>query len=124
MKKEMWKTQLPTWAEQVTTIGKVPFLFLALKDLDNNDLHEIALHLNNKQPGFYFLISDLGEKSLFVAQTDPKFLKVVNMKNFGSWLKDEHGLRGGGKIDSLQGGGGKFDTKLAKSIAGWIKENQ
>ncbi len=124
MKKSMWKTQIPQWLEQVQTIDSLPFLLLSLEDYNNNELREIAEQLNAKKPGCYFLVSSAeDDKSVFVALVDKLHQNTLDMKKFASWLKDEHGLQGGGKPGSLQGGGGKFDASLETSIKNWLQKS-
>jgi len=95
LKKEFWRTQLPQWATQAETVNSMPALVLALKDYGADELKEIANSLQQKQPGFYFVISATDDKSNFVITLDPKFASSLDLKNFGSWLKDTLGLRGG-----------------------------
>ena len=99
----------------------MPFLFLQLEDLGNDELREIASHLSSKKPGFYFLTSTANGRNMFLSIISPEFLDTVSMQNFAAWLKDEHGLRGGGAKNILQGGGEKFDAKLGEAIKAWLK---
>lgn len=124
LKKQLLKSQLPVWEKQITTIGKVPYLFLALNDLSIEELREIATNLNSKQSGFYFIASTTDNKALFLCSANTEIANIVNMQNFGSWLKDTHGLRGGGSKNLLQGGGAKIDANLGDAIAQWIAKNQ
>ena len=120
LRKSMWKTEIGKWIEGVATIGVVPFLFLNLDDYSAEELKEIATELNKKKPGFYFLISNLSDKSVFYAYLDPVFKDKLNMKNFSSWLKDGAGLQGGGSETHLQGGGAKTTKNLEEKIKEWI----
>ncbi len=51
-----------------------------------------------------------------------QFADKVNMTNFAAWLKDEYGLRGGARNNTLQGGGGKFDPQLENAIKDWLQK--
>lgn len=124
IKRQLWKSQLPVWETKVTSVGKVPYLFLSLEDFSNEDLREVVSHLNSKKPGFYFFTSMTDDKGIFLSSLARELAANVNLKNFASWLKDTHGLRGGGSDTSLQGGGAKFDAKLGESIQDWLKSNQ
>lgn len=123
LKKNLWKSQLPMWEQQVTKINSVPFLYLQVEDLSAEDMREIASSLSSKQPGFYFIVSQTDDRCTFLGALSPKFENVVNLKNFGTWLKDTHGLRGGSSANTLQGGGGKIDAKLKEDIVRWLKTN-
>jgi hypothetical protein len=46
------------------------------------------------------------------------------MKNFSSWLKEKHNLRGGGSKNILQGGGAQIEANLNDSIKEWVLKNQ
>lgn len=121
-KQQLWKSQLPVWLDQVQMVGSVPFLFLHLKDLNVEEMREVANNLNTKKPGFYFLVSESGDRFNFLCSLAHSFAKTIQLKNFGTWLKDNYGLRGGGSETNLQGGGAKFDPKLADAIKGWVQE--
>lgn len=122
LKKEFWRAQVPGWLAQVEMVGSIPALVLSLKDFGADDLKELANALQQKQPGFYFMISATDDKSNFVMTVDPKFASTLNLKDFGTWLKDEHGLRGGVSQNSIQGGGGKFGANLQEAIFGWLRQ--
>ena len=115
---------LPQWKEETTEVNGIPFLFLSFTDTANDELREIAQLLQKQQPGFYFLISEKDIRSNFLVSNADQFSDRLNLKDFGSWLKDEHGLRGGGPKNILQGGGGKIDMKLRDAIVGWLKNKK
>lgn len=123
LKKQMWQIQLPMWEQQVTKINNMPFLFIALKQFESEQLREIANTLAQKQPGFYFVVSSLDDRSLFLAHLSEQFATHVNLKKFAAWLKDEHGLRGGGVKNTIQGGGAKFDANLGDRIKEWLTKH-
>ncbi|MDR3550752.1 MAG: hypothetical protein P4L31_05020, partial [Candidatus Babeliales bacterium] len=124
LKQQVFKAQVPTWIAQTVTVGKVPYLFLALNDLSAEDLREAASHLIAKQHGFNFLISKTGDKVNFLCVLSPDLTTTVDLKKFAAWLKDNHQLRGGSTATSLQGGGVKFDAKLKDDIREWLTSNQ
>ncbi|HRN78468.1 MAG TPA: alanine--tRNA ligase [Candidatus Dependentiae bacterium] len=120
LRTQLWQTQIPVWLQHIETINGLPFLFLDLQNFAGDELRDIAHALNKQHPGFYFVISQLDGRSFFFAELAEKFFDTINLQKFGSWLQDEHGLRGGGKKNSLQGGGGKFDAKLKESMTEWL----
>ena len=120
LKQQMIAAQLPSWHKQIKEIKNIPFLFIALKNADGNELREITSLLQNKQSGFYIAVSDLHNRTQFVANLSPQFSDRIDLKKFGSFLKDEHGIRGGGTKNILQGAGGKFDAKLESAIIDWL----
>lgn len=121
-KKQAWRAQLPNWFNQVETIKKIPTHVLLLKDFEHDELKEIINALQQKQPGFYFVASESNAKSIFLTSLHTQLSDAINLKEFSSWLKDTHGLRGGGSKNSLQGGGGKFDANLKAEILNWLKK--
>lgn len=124
LKQQMYKAQVPHWISQLQTIGAVPYLFLNIQNVTAEDLREIASYLTSKHPGLYFLSSATGEKVSFLCILTPTLTTTLDLKKFGSWLKDTHGLRGGASATSLQGGGSKIDAKLNDDIKNWIQNNQ
>lgn len=124
LKKQLLKAQLPVWEKSITTVGKIPYLFLALQDLTIEDLREIAASLGSKHPGFYVLTSTADNRASFLCSATPDVASTINMQIFSSWLKETHGLRGGGSKNLLQGGGAKIDANLGDSIVQWLIQNQ
>ena len=122
LRQQMVLANLPRWKEETTNVNGIPFLFLSFTDTAQDELRDIALRLQQQQPGFYFLISETDSRSTFLVSNTDQFSDRLNLKDFGSWLKDEHGLRGGGPKNILQGGGGKIDAKLSEVVVGWLKK--
>lgn len=122
LKKDLLKLQLPTLAHGMQEINGVPFLFASLEQANNDELKDAAHALMTQKPGFYFLISATGDRSLFLATLSAQYANQVDLQKFASWLTQEHGLRGGAKKDAVQGGGGKFGANLKASIESWISK--
>jgi len=124
LKQSLWHAQLPQWEQQVETIDSIPFLFLALKNMGQNELRNIVLELSERKPGFYFIMSNINNRVIFYSILSDQLTNRLNLENFASWLKEEHGLRCGGSKNTLQGGGDKFDANLGDAIKTWIKQQQ
>lgn len=132
LKKQLWQSQLPVWEQEVEIVGSIPTLCLQLTGLGNEELRDIAAYLQNKKPGFYFLVTadEASSTSLrmsgviFFTSLAPQFKDALNLKNFGAWLNEHHALRGGGSATSLQGGGAKISARLKDEIVEWIKNHQ
>ncbi|MCK5632177.1 alanine--tRNA ligase [bacterium] len=122
LKSQEWKTKLPQWQQEVTTINNIPFLFLPLEDFANDDMRQISKQLMQKKPGLYFLISKTNDKSIFICSLDKQFANRVNLKEFSTLLKEKYNLRGGGNQTSLQGGGPVFDPSLQIFITQWLNK--
>lgn len=112
LKKELIKTQLTSWTETIKTINGVPFLSLLVEDCAGDELKEIISGLQSKQPGFYCVASNCGDKSLFYAEIAPAFQSKIDTKKVAAVLKAAE-LRGGGKAGTLQGGGPRLKTAVA-----------
>ncbi len=121
LKQKILTAQLPAWKKEISDVNNVPFLFIKLDDAPHDMLRDIAQKLQSKKPGLYFLISGANGKSFFLTSLASQFSDTVNLKKFGAWLKDTHGLRGGGSATMLQGGGGKIDASLRDAIVQWLK---
>jgi len=123
LKKESWKTQLPTWLESVEEVKGIPFGFFALADYGADELKEIAQKLADKKPGFYFMLSCQKDRCSLFSLLSDQFTTQVDLKAFSTWLKDSFGLRGGGKKGILQGGGPFVDqAAVKKGIEEWLKD--
>ena len=123
LKKQSWKSLIPQWQEQVVPVGNVPFLFLGLEDFGNDDLKNIALEIEKKSPGMYFLVSHSAadaKRINFFAYVSKAHSKEVDLKKMASVLKD-HGLRGGGSTTLMQGGGVDIDVKnIEQVVREWV----
>ncbi len=121
LKQQLWQISIDTWLKNKEIINDIPFIFAAFDDVTAEELRDIATLIQQKSPGLCFLVSTADNKCNFLTAVSEQLADRVNMKNFASWLKDAHGLRGGGSKNSLQGGGVKFDPQLKNAIAGYLK---
>jgi len=120
LKKQLLKSQLATWQNAITTVGKVPFLYLVLDDASADDLKWIAQELEKTAPGLYVLLSkDATGRCSFIAYAAKGIEQVVPMKQL-SQLLQQHELRGGGGGNSLQGGGAKVPAQLEGIITAML----
>ena len=122
LRADAWRAQLPQWRQETQTINGMPFLFVHTRDMDAATLREIVNTLAHETPGMYFGINEDNDRTMFMCYRSANFSDRVNLKKFSTWLKDKHGLRGGGGGDTLQGGGGKFDASLKDAIIGWLQK--
>lgn len=123
LKKNLWRAQIPEWKKEISMVKNLPFLFVSTEDLAAEDLREIVNALSTQQPGLYFVVSNADDRATFLCSLSSSHANAMNLKNFGTWLKDVHGLRGGGSANTLQGGGAKINASLKNEIIRWIEEN-
>jgi alanine--tRNA ligase len=123
LKQQLWHNSVDTWLKAKTEIKQVPFLFLAIDDVSSEEIRDIATMLQQKSPGLYFLVGTMYSKLNFFVTASDHAAGIVNMKNFATWLKDTHGLRGGASKNTIQGGGDKFDPLLKDTIIAFLKNN-
>lgn len=120
LKQQLWHAKLPEWEREVEVINKIPFLFLQLGQATSEELRDIAHTLSQKKPGFYFLLSNIDNRSMFYCIIDQQVAATINIKDFAQWLKSTFNLRGGIRDNVLQGGGGKVDSDIKEAIKTWI----
>jgi alanyl-tRNA synthetase len=96
-------------------IGKVPFGYITLDDATTDDLREAATLLQQHQKGLYVLVSTTDDKTSFYASLTPELTTVLDFEIVKNIL-DAHGLKGGGKGGSLQGGGPRITTDLKTAL--------
>jgi len=121
LKKEQIQANIPIWQKETATINGIPFLFIALKDQAPDALRQVIKQLQAKQPGFYFVISETEDKTVFVCEAHKQFADKLNLQKLASQLKEKFGMRGGGNKTNLQGGMAKFDPKLKSFVVEWIE---
>lgn len=123
LKKQMWKLQIPDWQNKIKEIGKIPFLFLELTDFDGGQLKEVSQAIENKAPGFYFIInnnSNNPERISFFGYLSKKYSNSLNFKEFSKFLKEKFDFKGGGSPTLIQGGGIKANN-IEHEIISWLK---
>jgi len=121
LRSQVINAQIPVWQQSIEQVNKVPFLLVNIPDASAEDLRTIAAALEQKQPGFYFIVSTHGLQTIFYTLLSSQFLSTVDMKQFAAWLSTQ-GLRGGAAKNSIQGGGGKYNPQLGDAIKQWLKE--
>jgi len=112
--------QLPVWQQAITAIHNVPFLFIKLPDATQEELRTITTMLEKKQSGFYFAISAMNHQTIFSSLLSPAYATIIDIQAFSTWLKEQHGLRGGINKNSIQGGGSTYNPQLEADIKTWI----
>ncbi len=121
LKTQLWKLQIPKWLETLENIKEIPFLFLDINDFNVSDLKDIVLSLQQNKPGFYFVISNVDGKSVFVTSLAKQYTNKINLKDFSSWLAKENNLVGGGSDTQIQGGGPLVNASLQSKIKKWLE---
>ncbi len=120
LKKQVIASAVPAWAKQAHMIGKVPFVYITLDDATTDDLREAATLLQQHQKGLYVLVSTTDDKTSFYASLTPELATTLDFEIVKNIL-DAHGLKGGGKGGTLQGGGPRITkdlkTALLKALA-------
>jgi len=122
LKKNLWQSQLPTWATALETIKGIPFLYLNLEQAAPDELKDIAAALDQRTPGLYMLTSATPSGMIYIAHLSPHLSNTFDMKKFGAWLQETQGLRGGGSKNSLQGGATQFNPSLGTAIKQWLAQ--
>ncbi len=121
LKKLTLKSRIPEWAQQITKVGEIPFLYLELEDLGNDELKSICQELEKKQPGFYFLVSKLPDRIAFIGYVSKEFASKINLRDLAAILKEKHSLRGGGSPTLIQGGSKDVPEDLQTTIESFVK---
>ena len=122
LKKQSYAQQLASWIEQTETINGISYLYQELNDATSEELKDLASQMASKKPGFYFLNTIADGKGTFLAFLSPN-LKNIDLKKFAEFLKEKHGIRGGGSGTILQGGAQHFDKTLKEDIKQWLTQN-
>ena len=122
LKKQLIMFQIPSLLKESETIHSFSFLFKNIDNATLDELKEIANLLQQKNPGFYFLISSDKNKNIFIASRSTS-LKNIDLKHFAQYLKSNYGIHGGGSANFFQGGAGHLEPSLKESIKQWITEN-
>lgn len=121
LKKQLLKTHLPAWQQQMQLVNNMPFLFLELEDTSTDEFKQIAQELEKTNPGFYFMMSNDGQRYSFMGYLAKDFTSKVNLKKVAQLLQDSYNWRGGGSTNIIQGSGNNkpeaLDQKLRQIIS-------
>lgn len=120
-KKQLVLASIDTYVQKIDTSGPVPKLLLALENADGDALRGICQALEQRTPGFFFVASNnkAAQKSQFLSWTSKQYLDTINHGELSDLLR-EHGLRGGGKPGTIQGGGPVIDDAILKAITDFV----
>jgi len=124
LKKQLCKSQIPSWAKDIKPVGATPFLYLETEDLNPDELRMIAQELEKITPGFYVIINKDAEdknKFGFFGYVNKTYEATVNLKNFSQFLKDTFQLRGGGSTTMIQGGGTVVPGNFKQEVLKWVE---
>ncbi|MCK4517304.1 alanine--tRNA ligase, partial [Candidatus Babeliales bacterium] len=108
MRKQLIQANVTMWAEQISLLGEIPFLFLSLDNYANDELKTVCTEIEKQKPGVYFLFSKDAQNEgriRFVAYSSKKFSSVVDLKKLAAHLRETCQLSGGGSSQLVQGGG-------------------
>jgi alanyl-tRNA synthetase len=124
-KQRFIQASLDNWIQGATVVGKVPFLYLALHDMENADLFEVVSHCMQKKSGMYMAVNQQENGSIsFVAGLDPLLTQSVTPQLFATWLKETYGLRCGVQKNNIQGGGNSCPGQFQEEIIAWLHNLQ
>jgi alanyl-tRNA synthetase len=120
LKQQLLVLRIPEWLQSVEYIKDMPFLCINIPDLSVEDMRMVVNQCEQKLPGFYFVTSSSDYQTMFYTAVSPVFAQRVDMKQFATWLSAQ-GLRGGVVKNSIQGGGGKYNSQLGDDIKKWLQ---
>ncbi len=115
LKKQILTHSIATWLTHTQTVHSVPFLYVVVDGYSTPDLQDAVTQLQHKQPGLYVLVSNDGDKANFFASLAPQHAQHINFEKVKDIL-DAHGLKGGGKHGTLQGGGPHITKDLKAAL--------
>jgi alanyl-tRNA synthetase len=101
----------------------VPFLYVELENMGNEDLKTLCQELEKTAPGFYFVVSKdtTTGVSSFLGYVSKNVQATVNAKAcFDALKKDNPELRGGGSPAMVQGSG-PLKGGLKDAIIAWLQ---
>lgn len=115
LKKQLIAHSIDSWLNQTHKIHTTPFVYLALDGYSVDDMREAATLLQQKQAGLYVLTSSEGDKTNFYATLSAHYAQAIDFAKVKDVL-DSHGLKGGGKVGTLQGGGPRLFKDLKSAL--------
>lgn len=118
LKTEQWKSLIPSWIEQTENMNGIDFGYLQLQGFAEN-IRDILTALQAKKPGLYFIVNDEQGSMTFVCSLAKEHVAQVTMKQLQAVLQEQCGLKSGGSLVMIQGGG-KVPTSCKQVIKNWL----
>lgn len=120
LKKQQLMQKVPELIARVYMVGKVPFAFIEVLDVDASELKDLTSALLAVKEAFYVLVCSTDVKSSFVAAIGKSLEHVVDLVQFKDWAQRTLLLKGGGNKQLIQGGGPRFDPAWQAAIEKWL----
>ncbi|KKQ49660.1 MAG: Alanine-tRNA ligase [candidate division TM6 bacterium GW2011_GWF2_38_10] len=107
LKKQLMQAQCEQHAQKITMIGNVPFLYLAVTNMENEDMRMLCQEIEKRKPGFYVLVNTNDQTTQsFIFYVSKNIQSSVNAKDLFALVKEQiPALRGGGSPAMVQGSG-------------------
>ena len=113
--KKLWKLQIPIWLDTTQKINGIHYTYISLQESSPSDLNEIAQLLKKKHEGLFFLAS----KQAFLVIVTKPYAAKANLKMLLPHLQ-EHGIRGGGGPQQIQGAGEIDKARIDSIMQTWL----
>jgi len=118
-KKKLLHASLNAILDSVDVSSTLPKLFLMVDDSDSDSMRTICQALDAQKAGFYFIATQSGGKSQFVAWTSKQYIPLLPHGELTGLLKNI-GLQGGGRPGLIQGGGGILTPEALATLKEWV----
>ncbi|MBV8661269.1 MAG: alanine--tRNA ligase [Candidatus Dependentiae bacterium] len=119
-KSEQWKSLINNWIEQAYDVNGMSCNYLVISGFADN-LRDIVNAMQAKKPGFYLVINEDDGKALFIGSLAKEFADRFVMKDFQTWLQEHCGLRSGGNVLQIQGGGQVPPASCKEQMKKWLQ---
>ncbi len=125
MRKQLMKSQITEWQNKITSVGKVPFIYLEIEDLPNQEMKSICTDFEKHKPGVYVILNKTSNSDNFalIAYQSKKSEHKISLKALAELLKNKFNIRSGGNEEFIQGGGQGHLQNLEQEIINLIKSN-
>lgn len=125
MRKQLMKSRITEWQNKITVVGKVPFVYLEIEDLPNQEMKSICTDFEKYKPGVYVILNKTGNSENFalIAYQSKKSEHKVSLKTLSELLKNKFNIRSGGNEEFIQGGGQGNLQNLEEAIINFIKSS-
>lgn len=125
MRKQLMKSQIIEWQNKIALVGKVPFVYLEIEDLPNQDMKSICTDFEKHKPGVYVILNKTGNSENFsvIIYQSKKSENKISLKALSELLKNKFNIRSGGNEEFIQGGGQGNLQNLEQEIINLIKSS-
>ncbi len=121
LKKKLIETSIGTWIEQMQPLNQIPFLALALNEVNADEFKIVTEKINAQKQGIILVTSMKDGRCSYYLSMSPALKIKGTLKDAQQYLMQACGVKGGGSGLMIQGSGLVKHEPLVAALKQWIE---